>query len=395
MREAALPPLDAPAALRSEAIVERIRVRAQVQGGWLPFREFMQIALYEPGLGYYMAEHAIFGPEGDYVTAPELSPLFARCLAHSVADALRHCGGDDVVEFGAGSGRLAVELVGALGRLDVSPRRYRIVEPSPALAARQQRALEREFPAAGFAGRFEWLARPPGETWQGVAIANEVIDALPVDRFRIAEPGPEALGVAVTAQHFHWQARPADHALAAAIAALQVRLPSPMSAGFVSELRPGLDDWFAQASAALTRGAIFVCDYGLPSAQYYHPSRDGGTLAAFRRHRRVENVLADPGAQDLTAWVDFTALAEAARERGFVTAGYATQAHFLLATGIERELARLLEGATERERVLHRQAAATLLLPGEMGERFKILALARGLDGPMSGFDFRDLSTSL
>jgi SAM-dependent MidA family methyltransferase len=168
-----------------------------------------------------------------------------------------------------------------------------------------------------------------------------------------------------------------------------------MPAGFVSELRPGQAEWIRQASAGLGHGALFVIDYGLPRAQYYHASRHGGTLCGFRRHRRVDDPLAMPGAQDLTAWVDFSALADAGGAAGLAIGGFATQAHFLLETGIERELARLVESVGDRDRALQRQAAATLLLPGEMGERFKVLAFAREFRGPLDGFGFRDLTASL
>jgi SAM-dependent MidA family methyltransferase len=387
-----LPPLAAGEQARAAELAARIRARIVERGGWLPFSAFMHAALYEPGLGYYMAEGAIFGGAGDFVTAPELSPLFAACLADAVAPLLAAGGEGEIVEFGAGSGRLACELVAALARRGRVPRRYRIVEPSPRLQDRQRRLLER---LASGATAFEWLAAPPGDAWSGVVIANEVVDALPVDRFRVTAEGCEAIGVAAEGDAFRWQARPAGGELASAVAGLQRRLPQRMPPGFVSELRIGQDAWLRDAAAGMTRGVFLVVDYGLPRAHYYHPSRDGGTLAAFRRHRRVADVLAAPGTQDLTAWIDFSALADAARAAGLDPAGFATQAHFLLETGIETELARLVEAAPERDHAAHRQAAATLLLPGEMGERFKVMALARGIRGPFRGFGFRDLGASL
>jgi SAM-dependent MidA family methyltransferase len=388
----ALPPLDAAQRARSGALAARIRERIAEGGGWLPFSAFMQAALYEPELGYYMAGGALFGGEGDFITAPELSPLFAACLANAVDPMLAAAGDGEVLEFGAGSGRLAAELVAALARRGAAPRRYRIVEPSPALQDRQRRLLER----TGFGTTtFEWLEKPPDGAWSGVAIANEVVDALPVERFRVTAHGCEAIGVAADGDALRWQARPAGAELAAAVASLQQRLPAPMPPGFVSELRLSLGDWLRDATAALARGVFIVSDYGLPRAHYYHASRDGGTLAAFRRHRRVEDLLATPGIQDLTAWVDFSALADAARVNGLEPGGFATQAHFLLESGVEAELARLVAGAAERDRPAHRQAAATLLLPGEMGERFKVMALARAIRGPLHGFGFRDFGASL
>ena len=326
------------------------------------------------------------------MTAPELSPLFAACLAAAVDPLLAAAGGGEILEFGAGSGRLAADLVAALARRGRAPRRYRIVEPSRSLQLRQRKFLEGV--GAG-ATAFEWLDAPPRETWSGVAIANEVVDALPVDRFRVTAQGCEAIGVVADGDAFRWRAEPADAPLAAVVADLQGRLPQPMRPGFTSELRPGQGDWLRDATASLGRGAFLIVDYGLPRAHYYHASRDGGTLAAFRRHRRVEDLLAAPGTQDLTAWVDFSALADAARAAGLELAGFATQAHFLLETGIDTELARLVDAAPERDRAAHSQAASTLLLPGEMGERFKVMALARGIRGPFHGFGFRDLGASL
>jgi SAM-dependent MidA family methyltransferase len=387
-----LPPLDARERERAAELAARLRERVAAHGGWLPFSAFMQAALYEPELGYYMADGTIFGGAGDFVTAPELSPLFAACLAAAVDPLLAAAGGAEILEFGAGSGRLAADLVAALARRGRAPRRYRIVEPSRSLQHRQRRLLEG---VAGGATAFEWLDSPPPEAWSGVAIANEVVDALPVDRFRITARGCEAVGVAADGDAFRWQSQPADAPLAAAVADLQGRLPKPMRPGFTSELRPGQGDWLRDATASLARGAFLVVDYGLPRAHYYHASRDGGTLAAFRRHRRVEDLLAAPGTRDLTAWVDFSALANAARGAGLELAGFATQAHFLLETGVESELARLVDAAPDRDRAAHRQAASTLLLPGEMGERFKVMALARGIRGPFHGFGFRDLGASL
>ena len=302
-----MPPLDPGEARRSAELAARIRARIAVEGGWLPFSAFMQAALYEAELGYYMAGGAIFGGAGDFVTAPELSPLFAGCLAAAVDPVLAAVDGDEVLEFGAGSGRLAAELVAALARRGRAPRRYRIVEPSARLRDRQRSLLERT--SCGTTA-FEWLDTPPRDPWSGVAIANEVLDALPVDRFRVTHEGCEAIGVVSEDGALRWQARPASAPFAAAVAALQQRLPVALPPGYVSELRLGQAEWLKQATAALTRGAFLVIDYGLPRAQYYHASRDGGTLCGFRRHRRVEDPLAAPGTQDLTAWVDFSRLAE-------------------------------------------------------------------------------------
>jgi SAM-dependent MidA family methyltransferase len=388
-------PLSAAESARTDALAARIRARIAGCGGWMPFSAFMQAALYEPELGYYRSERPIFGAAGDFTTGPELSPLFASCLAHAVSGALAASEGDEIVEIGAGSGRMAEELFHALAERGAAPARYRIVEPSVSLAARQRERLAASPLTAAHLDRFEWLDAPPVRAWRGVAVANEVVDALPVDRFRIGREAVEALVVVTDGGAFRFEPRRADPALADAVAAIQARLPAPMPSGFVSEWRPGAAAWLGEAARAMTRGVIFVVDYGLPRAQYYHVARDGGTLCGFRGHRRVEDPFATPGAQDLTAWVDYSALADAGRGVGLEVAGFATQAHFLLEAGIEPELARLVATGTEAQRAAQRQAAATLLLPGEMGERFKVMALARGVAGPLAGFGFRDLSASL
>jgi SAM-dependent MidA family methyltransferase len=388
-------PLEPAEASRSVELAGRIHARIARQGGWLPFAEFMQAALYEPDLGYYMTERRIFGADGDFVTAPELSPLFAACMANGIADLLEKAGGGDVVELGAGSGAFAAQVFSALARRGSAPARYRIVEPSPVLAARQRAQLARGAATAAQLDRFEWLVGPPREPWRGVAFANEVVDALPVERFRVAKEGVQAIGVVSSGGGFAWEARAAGVELAGAVESLQRQLPDRMPAGFASELRVVQRAWLEAIAAPLTRGAILVVDYGLPRAQYYHPSREGGTLCGFRRHLRADDVLAAPGAQDITAWVDYSALADVATGCGLALGGYATQAHYLLECGIERELTILTEAGGEHERAAHRQAAATLLLPGEMGERFKVMALTRGIEGPFGGFGFRDLGASL
>jgi SAM-dependent MidA family methyltransferase len=379
-------------ALQGERVARHLRDLIGRAGGWVPFSTFMQSALYEPGLGYYATGRVHFGAGGDFVTAPELSPLFARCLAHQCVEILARTDGGDVVEFGAGSGRMALDLLTALERLAALPQRYRIVEVSAPLRARQQ-ALFAAAPA--IAARVEWLDAPPVETWRGVAIANEVVDALPVDRFRITGDGCEALGVAAAGDVFMFEPRPADARLAAAVAALRTRLPDGLHDSYVSEWRPSLPAWIDAAGASLERGVFLIADYGLPRTHYYHPSRDGGTLCGFYRNRRAESALIRPGLQDLTAWVDFSALCDAAVAAGYTVAGFATQAHALAALGIERELAALQQEAGERERYRLAQSVQTLMLPGEMGERFKLLALGRGVTGPLAAFSFRDLSPTL
>jgi SAM-dependent MidA family methyltransferase len=388
-----LPALTADEAAHSAQVAAVIRAAIDAAGGWIPFASFMQLALYAPGLGYYSAGARKFGPAGDFVTAPELTPLFARCLATQVAEVFGRIGGGQLLELGAGSGALAADLLLALAERDALPGRYCILEVSGELRARQRATLEARLGA--LATRVEWLEALPTTPWRGVVLGNEVLDALPVERFRVGAAGFESIGVALAeAGGFANAARPADPRLAARLAALSAALPAPLPVGFESELCPMLPAWIEALAAPLEQGVMLFLDYGLPRAQYYHPSRTGGTLCGFFRHRRVDDVLARPGLQDLTAWVDFTAVAAAACAAGLAVAGFATQAHFLLGTGLAEEMARD-PAADALARARRAQAVGTLLLPGEMGERFKAIALSRGLDGPLTGFGFRDLAAAL
>lgn len=392
-----LTPLDLPALTADESdhsarVAASIRGAIVAAGGWIPFEQFMRLALYAPGLGYYAAGAHKLGAGGDFVTAPELTPLFARCLAAQVAEVFERTGGGDLLEVGAGSGALAADLLPALARRGALPGRYRILEVSGELRERQRATLARR--AGALAARVEWLDALPGDDWRGVVVGNEVLDALPVARFRVVPGGYEALGVVVAGEAFAGEARPADPALRARLDALAAALPAPLPAGFESELCPMLPAWIAALAARLRQGVMLFLDYGLPRAQYYHPSRAGGTLCGYFRHRRVEDVLSRPGLQDLTAWVDFTTVAEAAVAAGLEVAGFATQAHFLLGAGLERELAAAPAGDAAAG-LAQSQALATLLLPGEMGERCKAIMLARGVAGPWSGFGFRDLAATL
>jgi len=226
-------------------------------------------------------------------------------------------------------------------------------------------------------------------------IANEVLDALPVERFRITEDGYETIGVEQDGERFRFAARAATPELGAQIMSRIAGLPEPLPAGYESELCTWVRPWIAELARGLTRGALLLADYGLPRSQYYHPSRAGGSLCGFFRHRRVEDVLARPGLQDITAWVDFTEVAEAGLDAGLELAGFSTQAHFLLSLGLERELAAAGEGLDTAARARLSQAAGMLVLPGEMGERFKVMALSRGLKSRLAGFSFRDLAATL
>jgi SAM-dependent MidA family methyltransferase len=387
---AALPeptPDEAEHAARVHAAIAA-RIRAD---GPLRFDRYMDLALYAPGLGYYSAGATKIGPRGDFVTAPELGTVFARCLAEAIAPALE--GPDaDVVELGAGTGALAAGLLPALESLGRLPRRYRIVEVGADLRARQQARLG-ALPEA-LAARVEWLDAPPAESWHGALVANEVVDALPCRLFELREDALVELGVGLDADgRLRWQALAPDAELRAAVDAVFAdgrARPRP----YRSEIRPQVPAWLAAVAGTLETGLALFVDYGFPREEYYRPARSMGTLRCHYRHRAHDDPLILPGLQDLTASVDFSQLAEAGRRLGFDVACFASQSAFLIACGLPRILA---EGASLDPLALARLGAEVrmLTLPGEMGERFQVLALSRGLDPRSLPFACADRSDRL
>jgi SAM-dependent MidA family methyltransferase len=358
-------------ALVDEALAER--------GGWLPFDQFMHLALYAPGLGYYANAGTKFGwwpgSGSDFVTAPELSPLFGRALAAQVAQALRESGTDTVIEFGAGSGALAGSVLAELQRLGQAPAQYLIVDVSGHLRARQAERL------AAFGDTVRWLDHLP-EALEGVVIGNEVLDAMPVQllafdgqqwrergvvRARADQPGPWA-----------WDDQPTH---------LHPPVESRFVPGTVTEVHPQAEAFIATLARALVRGAAFFIDYGFPEAEYYHPQRTRGTLMCHRGHRSDDDPLGDVGLKDITAHVNFTGVALAGQEAGLDVAGYTSQGRFLLNCGI----APMLAEADVRER----SAALKLVNEHEMGELFKVLAFTRGCSFTPLGFASGDRTHTL
>jgi SAM-dependent MidA family methyltransferase len=359
--------------------------------GWLSFERFMDAALYAPGLGYYSAGARKLGADGDFTTAPELSPLFGACVADQCAEVLGALGGGSILEIGAGSGRLAVDILTRLETLGRLPDRYCILEISADLRERQQRLVERCLP--GQSARITWLDQPPEESFDGVVLANEVLDALPVRRFRWHREGVLELGVAIEEDRFAWEPRPAAKALADACMRLS-QAGDGWDDGYVSEYCPRLTPWTKSVTRSLGRGAALWFDYGLPRSQYYLPERHEGTLICHFRHRAHGDPFLYPGLQDITAWVDYTLLAEASREAGFTLGGFTTQSYFLAGLKVDEQMRAL---AGDDVHLLARLAnqARRLMLPGEMGERFKAMVWLRGLDLPLSGFALQDLRHTL
>ncbi len=363
----------------SDALAAEIRREIERAGGWLDFARYMQLALYAPGLGYYSAGSTKLGAAGDFVTAPELSRSFARALGLTLDAELVAAAANAVLELGAGSGALAANLLDTFTRLGRNVR-YSILEPSADLRQRQQRALAR------FGGQVQWLERLPATPFTGAVVANEVLDALPVARFAIEGGKPCALGVAANGAGFGWKTAPAPPELVAAVGAIERSLGRPLPDGYRSEVCLVLPAWLGALGASVARGSLLFVDYGLTRGDYYHEQRADGTLICHYRHRAHGNPFVYPGLQDITAWVDFSACAEAGTEAGFVVAGFTTQGHYLLSVLAALPPALAVELASPQEQ----SALKTLILPGEMGERFKVVLLRKGVDGPdLPGKDFR------
>jgi SAM-dependent MidA family methyltransferase len=372
-------------------VLQRIAERIAAAGGWLPFDTYMQMALYEPGLGYYSAGARKLGAGGDFTTAPEMSPLFGRCLARHCSAVLAGLGGGDILEIGAGSGRLAFDVLGALAELEVFPGNYLILEVSADLRERQ-RALLASLPAQ-LSSRVRWLDGPPAEPWQGALLANEVLDALPVQCFAWRDGQLFERGVSLDAQGApRWQERPASAALCGEVERLRDDVDEDWPDGYTSELCLRTGPWLEEVTRTMSRGVALFIDYGLPRRDYYHPQRSSGTLRSHYRQRAHDNPFAHPGMEDLTAWVDFTRVAEGADAAGLEVLGFTTQTALLLGLGIEAEVAAVTD---ERTRVARAGEARRLLMPDEMGENFKAIALGRGWQGPLAGFVLQDQRTRL
>src|SRR3984957_6419733 len=388
-----LPPLSADEQHHSAAVADRLHAEIVQAGGWLSFERFMELALYAPGLGYYSAGSAKIGSSGDFVTAPEISDLFSRCVARQCAQVLSVTGGE-ILELGAGTGRMAAAVLESLAATGVLPERYSILEVSADLAERQRERLG-SLPAS-LRERVVWLDRLPERPVRGVVLANEVLDALPCQRFVLGAGGdPRAvreLGVAFHDDSFVERAASPDGALATACESLLKELPQPLPPGYTSEVCLRLEPWIASVGACLERGLLLLFDYGLPRSHYYHPQRISGTLQCHFKQLAHDDPYINVGVQDITAWVDFTRVAEAGLAGGLDVAGFCTQAAFLLATGIERWVA---DAAGPVDQARRAGEARRLLMPGEMGEAFKAIALTRDYDAALSGFALQDLRHSL
>ena len=363
----------------SHLLLERIRDLIS-EDGWISFARFMQTALYEPGLGYYSGGSRKFGPGGDFITAPELTPLFGQALSRQLCQIMA-ASAPRVLECGAGTGLLAADILAELERLGTLPEEYLILELSGELRARQFDTLAQKLPH--LASRVRWIDTLP-PAFQGVVLANELLDVLPVHLLAWRAEGIFERGVTVGADSgLCWADRPAQGKVLAQAEALGIELPQ--SGEYVSELNLAARAWIASLADSLEKGGVLLIDYGYPRAEYYLPSRSSGTLLCYYRHHAHGEPLLWPGLNDITAFVDFTAIAEAGFEAGLEVLGYTNHAHFLFNCGLLEVLDR--RGARESSDYIRAaRAAQRLTTPQEMGELFKVLALGRHIPHSLLGF---------
>ncbi|HET7731025.1 MAG TPA: SAM-dependent methyltransferase [Usitatibacter sp.] len=373
-----LPPAPPEAAAHSRKLAEHIADAIAAEGGWIPFTRFMELALYAPGLGYYAAGARKFGAGGDFVTAPEISPMFARCLALQAQQVLEATGGA-ILELGPGSGLLAADLYGELKASGCAPERYLLLEVSPDLRERQRRLIAERH--AGDIDRFTWIDRLP-ERFRGFVIANEVLDVVPFALVHRSEAGILERGVVLTEAGFAWEDAPLpDGDLRRR--ALAVFPPGDYE--YTSEIGLAGEALVRTIARSIEAGVAIFIDYGFAQREFYHPQRSMGTMRCHYRHRFHGDPFFLPGLQDITAHVDFTALAHAAQDGGAEVIGYTTQAYFLISCGLA-----VLVSAGDPEATLSRLKATSavhrLISPSEMGELFKVLGIGKGIDEPLLGF---------
>ncbi len=373
-------PAPAPeAAAHSHELAERIAGEIAEAGGWIPFSRYMELVLYAPGFGYYTAGARKIGGEGDFVTSPEISPMFARCLAmqaHQVMDRTA----PEILELGPGTGLLAADLFAELKSQGCAPRKYRLLEVSADLRERQRARIAERHPDD--LDRFEWLDSLPGSI-RGFAIANEVLDVLPFSLVRRA-PGGEILerGVSVSEAGFAWEDVPLPDG---DLRRRALRVLPPGDFEYLTEVNLAAEGLVRTLAGSLEAGLALFIDYGYAHAEYYHPQRSMGTLRCHYRHRFHGDPFFLPGLQDITAHVDFSAMAKAAESAGAEVMGYTTQAHFLISCGLAVLVSDGDPGMT-LSRLKATSAVLRLINPQEMGEIFKVLGVARGIAPPFLGF---------
>ncbi len=376
---------------------QRIKDACSRAGGWIGFSEFMNIALYQPGLGYYTSGSQKFGAKGDFITAPEVSPLFGQCLAKQIAEVLGNFQKNSnekavVLEFGAGSGVLAVDILLELERLGSLPDQYLILELSSELIHRQQQILKEK--VSHLFERIQWLDRLPEDVNNAVIIANEVLDAMPVECFRVHHNVVESLMVGMENDELIARYVSADSKVVDKLSSIKQRSDIEFPEGYCSEYNPSISGWLSALDGKIDKLVVLLIDYGYNEKEYYHADRSSGTLMCYYQHRAHDDFLWWPGLQDITAFVNFTDVAYCAVDLNLEVCGYTTQAAFLLANGLS-ELHSMQVTDDARQQIKLSQQIKTLTLPSEMGERFKVMALTKNYEEPLQGFSMLDLRNRL
>ena len=391
-----LPKPDEFALKLSESLREKIRLAIINNGGSISFEQYMQMALYEPGLGYYSAGSCKFGEQGDFVTAPEISPLFSRCIAGQCIQVLSEISTSIILELGPGTGTMAIDIMQVLARNNTLPETYYLLEPSADLRQRQQLKIKNSIPQ--LEERFVWLDRLPEEKIKGIILVNEVIDAMPVKRI-VIDSEIEEYAVACdpganNQTRFIWTKREIDQDLMSDMQEMFDVLRESLATPYITEINCNIKPWLNSLNDVLEEGLILISDYGYPRLEYFHPQRSAGTLICHYRHHAHDDPFLYPGLQDITASVDFTAVAEAAVDAGLHVSGFTTQAHFLIACGLDQFVSEYgTDDVVERSKMT--QQVSKLTMPGEMGEKFKFIGLTKKLDIQLNGFGFIDQRSHL
>jgi len=386
-----IPPLTSEQQANLTEITRLINREMSQSDGAMPFDRYMELSLYAPGLGYYQNAGYKIGASGDFTTAPEISPYFNRCLARQCAQVLEALGQGGILEFGAGSGVMAADILAELEVMGCLPEQYAIMDLSGYLQQRQQQMLQQRVPH--LLERVTWLRQLPEGGFNGVILGNELLDAMPVHRFRKGGSGLQEQMVIEQQGVFSSQWRTASIELEQAVEAIE-QAYGVLSEGYESEVNLRLQPWMNLLAQVLQQGLLLLIDYGYQGAAYYHPERYMGTLICHYQHAAHADPLILSGLQDITANVDFSAVAKAGTDAGLELAGYTTQANFLLGCGLDQLLGQL--GAEQNDHSIEvLQGVKQITLPSEMGERFQAIALTHNLSMPLLGFDFRDLRSRL
>lgn len=375
----------------SKKLCAKIHLAIEENSGSIGFDQYMNLALYEPNLGYYNAGLEKFGERGDFVTAPEISSLFSQCLAVQCEEILAKMSANACIfELGAGSGNMAVDLLQELLRKDALPQTYYIIEPSAELCQRQQQKITQKIPALKH--RIVWLQSIPKQQFEGIILANEVVDAMPVKRIILDPIIAEYAVISNTEKGstpFKWQQRKISLELQAAVQAMLDTLDQQLPKPYIADINFYVKPWLNTLNDILHKGVILISDYGYTRKDFFHPQRGLGSLVCHYRHHVHDDPFLYPGLQDITASVDFTTIAETATDIGMQVAGFTTQAHFLIGCGLEQFMVEQQQkNVVERLQLVHQ--VNRLTMPGEMGEKFKFIALSKAIDISLQGFNFLD-----